>query len=506
MAHRSEPAIKRLSQEERKAAFSTRKKPEVIEKQKLPVRYHVEDHTVEDRPRRFLEAFAAILKHSNYRLALEHYIRVTAKCARCSVACQVYDATGDARDIPCYRSELLLSVYRRHFTVSGKIRARLFGDPGLTDAQIQEMADAYYNCTACRRCTLDCPMGVDHGLITHLARYILSEIGIVPRALVVSVREQLVGASGNTSAVPVPALLDTLEFLTDEMREEKGLTIPFPTDQMGAEYIFFPAVSDYLMEADTLKGIAAVFKATGDSWTIGTQYFDGINYGLFYNDQVLEHVLGKIHAEVSRLKAKKILIGECGHAARSAKVFYPQFFGGKDATPVVSILEYTNQALKQGRIKLDPSVIHEGVTYHDPCNIARSSWIIEQPRDVLKAFCSGYREMQPKGRGNICCGGGGGTVSLDEIQPFRMEVGGRLKAEQIRATGAQYCVAPCANCKKQLRELAQDHKLDVEIVGLHDLLYKAIILPKEEAADKPERQEAAVASSEADAGGSEIAH
>ncbi len=136
-------------------------------------------------------------------------------------------------------------------------------------------------------------------------------------------REQLTGASGNTSAVPVPALLDSLEFLSDEMQEEKGIEIPFPVDREGAEYLFLPAVSDYLMEADTLMGNAAVFRATGDSWTIGTGYFDGINYGLFYNDQMLEHVVAKMCAEAHRLKVQKLLIGECGHASRTAKAFYP---------------------------------------------------------------------------------------------------------------------------------------------------------------------------------------
>ena len=85
--------------------------------------------------------------------------------------------------------------------------------------------------------------------------------------------------------------------------------------------------------------------------------------------------------------------------------------------------------------------------------------------------------MTPNGRMNICCGGGGGTVSIDEIRPYRTAVGGRLKAEQIRKTNANYCVAPCANCKKQLRELMQDQGVACEIVGLHDLIYKAIILP-----------------------------
>ena len=85
--------------------------------------------------------------------------------------------------------------------------------------------------------------------------------------------------------------------------------------------------------------------------------------------------------------------------------------------------------------------------------------------------------MTPNGRENYCCGGGGGTVSVDEIRPYRTKVAGKLKADQIRATGAQYVVAPCANCKKQLREVCEDHGLnDVEVVGLHDLIYKAIVL------------------------------
>ena len=249
----------------------------------------------------------------------------------------------------------------------------------------------------------------------------------------------------------------------------------FPVDQQGAEYLFLPAVSDFLMEAETLMGNAAVFRATGDSWTIGTGYFDGINYGLFYSDQVLEHVVKKIHTEAQRLGARKILIGECGHASRTAKFFYPTFCGGREALPVVNIMEYTYDAWKKGRLKLKGGAIAERVTYHDPCNIARPGWIVEQPRELLKAICSDYLEMTPNRRDNICCGGGGGTVSIDEIQPYRMLVGGRAKADQIRATGAKYCVAPCANCKKQLRELVAEHGVDCQIVGLHDLLYKAIV-------------------------------
>ena len=147
--------------------------------------YQVEPFQTEDRPRRFLEAFSAILKHSNYGPVLDFYTRVSAKCSRCTAACQVYQASGDPRDIPCHRSELLLRVYRRYFTSAGLLKARLNGGFTLTDEYLDEMADAFYRCTACRRCKITCPLGIDHGLITHLARWLLAEIDIIPKALLV---------------------------------------------------------------------------------------------------------------------------------------------------------------------------------------------------------------------------------------------------------------------------------------------------------------------------------
>ena len=84
----------KITEEERQKAFTSMRKPEVNKKQNLEVLYHIEDFDINDRPRRFLEAFAAILKHSNYRMALDHFIRLSAKCSRCATTCQVYQATG----------------------------------------------------------------------------------------------------------------------------------------------------------------------------------------------------------------------------------------------------------------------------------------------------------------------------------------------------------------------------------------------------------------------------
>jgi Fe-S oxidoreductase len=221
-------------------------------------------------------------------------------------------------------------------------------------------------------------------------------------------------------------------------------------------------------------GNAAVMHVTGGSWTIGTKNFDGINYGLFYSDRMMERIVQSEVAELRRLKGKKILVGECGHATRSA--WFVDTFCGDEAPEVVNCLQYAWQQYQAGKIPIDESKkIKERVTYHDPCNIARAGRITEEPRELLKAICEDFVEMTPNRTENYCCGGGGGTVSIDEIRDFRTKLMGKRKADQIRATGAEIVVSPCANCKKQLKEVCEDNGLEsVRVMGLHDLLLKVI--------------------------------
>jgi Fe-S oxidoreductase len=223
-------------------------------------------------------------------------------------------------------------------------------------------------------------------------------------------------------------------------------------------------------------GNAAMLHAIGARWTIGTGNFDGIDYGLFYSDRMWERIIRAQLDEVRRLGGKAMLIGECGHASRAAREGMQSFIPPDERVPVINIIELAHDAFRSGTLKLRPGVIEERTTYHDPCNIARKGWIVEQPREILRHICKDFVEMTPRGTENYCCGGGGGSVSIDEIKDFRMLVGGRVKADQVRATGARHVVTPCANCKKQMGELLEAHGLDCEHTGLHDLLLKAIDL------------------------------
>ena len=53
------------------------------------------------------------------------------------------------------------------------------------------------------------------------------------------------------------------------------------------------------------------------------------------------------------------------------------------------------------------------VAYHDPCNQGRSGSFIEEPRYLLRNSVMDYVDLDPCGRDNWCCGGGGGALTMN---------------------------------------------------------------------------------------------
>jgi len=113
------------------------------------------------------------------------------------------------------------------------------------------------------------------------------------------------------------------------------------------------------------------------------------------------------------------------------------------------------------------------VTYRDPCQLGRNGGIYEERRRLIRQFASDFREMTPNRKRNWCCGGGGGLVARADMAEFRNDIG-RLKAEQIRSTGAIIVAAPCGNCRQQLQSLNEKYQLNVRIAAVSELLLENI--------------------------------
>ena len=141
----------------------------------------------------------------------------------------------------------------------------------------------------------------------------------------------------------------------------------------------------------------------------------------------------------------------------------------------VSITEVHARYIREGRIRLDKTKFTEPVTYHDPCQIARNGGVFDEPRYILDHLTTDFREMSPDPVYNWCCGGGGGLVALgEETLDFRMK-SSRVKADQVKETGATDLVTACENCHTQLSNLNDHYQLGVEVRFLSSMVADALV-------------------------------
>jgi len=108
----------------------------------------------------------------------------------------------------------------------------------------------------------------------------------------------------------------------------------------------------------------------------------------------------------------------------------------------------------------------------------------EEPRELLQLVASDFREMYPNRAENYCCTGGGGAMSMTEYAPRRLK-SAKIKADQLRATGAKIVVTSCHNCVDGLFDLIKHYKLNMQVKLLVNMVSSALIVPERPVATKP---------------------
>jgi Fe-S oxidoreductase len=410
--------------------------------------------------------------------ALRLSMEMCAKCGVCASVCPVYYGDQDKRYHPAERTDLIRRIYKKYCTVTGRLFGELAGAEDFNPKDLDKWRSIFYECTGCRRCASFCPLGIDHSVITRKGRAILDQLGMTPKTMQKVVSISL--STGNTDGASEAAFRAAIAFLEEEMAEEHGVAIKIPVDVVGAEYFYVPPSGDVLVNPEATMGVAKVFHALGmaDRWTMSSKCFDGANYGLFTgNDSDMKAANKRYVEEAQRLGCKVLLMGECGHAHRIMKMIMEKAgWWGQLPFAITNCLQWTADIIRSNRLQFDTSKNQQPVTYHDPCNFGRSCGIVDEPRIILQASCADFREMYPNRAENWCCGGGGGLSAMDDIRDFRMQISGKKKLEQIRETGARYVATACSNCKRQLTQLMESHREDIEVGGVHDMLSRAIII------------------------------
>ncbi len=406
------------------------------------------------------------------------YNEICAKCGTCATVCPVYYGKQDKSLNPPVRSDRIRSLYKKNNTLLGKLSAKLSGNGGFDPAEFDDWIKEFYECTGCRRCATYCPFGIDNSVITRKGRAIIDKLGLTPETMKKVVQISL--ETGNTDGASPEAFKSAIEFLEEEMEDEHGVKIPIPVDVKGVDYFYVPPSGDVLVNPEATMGVAKVFYLLGmaDNWTMSSKCFDGANYGLFTgNDEHMKADNKPYVEEAKNFGVKYMFMGECGHAYRIMKMIMEKGkWWGDLPFEIINCMQWTAEHIKAGKFQFDKSKNPQPVTYHDPCNFGRSCNITDEPRVILEASCQDFREMYPNRGENWCCGGGAGLSAMDDILEFRMNISGKKKLEQVKETGAQYLAAACSNCKRQLTQLMEYHKMDVEVGGVHDMLSRSILI------------------------------
>jgi Fe-S oxidoreductase/CheY-like chemotaxis protein len=400
-------------------------------------------------------------------------------CGMCNESCHyVLTHPDDPRMTPSYKADQLRKLFKRNHDWTGRVFPWWVkaNDTPLTDDHLNKLKDiAFGTCTNCRRCTFNCPMGVDTATLNRIMRGLLSHVGVMPEGVRVVSKDQW--EIGNQMGVLKEDYLDTLEWMSEELEEQLGHGgAAIPVDKKGAKVVYAINPREVKYDPRSIKKAALIFYAAGEDWTMTSEGWDQTNFGLFSGDDQLGGAAGKrVYEQVAKMGAERLVISECGHGYRSTRCEAVNWSGADVdfimESSVMTMLRY----IGEGRIKVDPTKSPERVTFHDSCNNARSCGFFEEPRELLRLVTTDFQEMYPNRTESFCCTGGGGAMSMSEYTPRRLN-SGRLKAEQIAATGAKYVVTSCHNCVDGLNDLIKHYKLDCEVRQLVDLVENALVL------------------------------
>jgi Fe-S oxidoreductase len=398
-------------------------------------------------------------------------------CGLCADACHYALARPDDPTMtPVYKADQIRRIFKRHIDWTGRIAPWwVHARRPVDDADLNRLKNIVFGtCSGCRRCTLNCPMGVDTAALVRFARGLLTEIGIVPEGVFNVSRDEW--ETGNQMAVTEADYLDTLEWMKEDLTSELGVPVDIPVDREGCDFMYSINPREIKFDPRSIAQAAKIFHLAGETWTLPRWGWDQTNFGLFSGDEALGgYVARNLYEAAVRLKAKRIVISECGHGYRSTRWEGYNWAGYDQDLPSESVVVTLKRYLETGRIRVDRSRNPEPVTFHDSCNIARSGDLTEEPRWVLHRACSDVREMHPNRTENFCCTGGGGLLSMAEYRPLRLEAA-KIKAEQLKATGAKFVCTMCHNCVDGLTDVIKHYKLDMKVIQILELVERALVL------------------------------
>ncbi len=450
--------------------------------------------------------------HEGFKVRLERFrsfkifMDICVRCGACADKCHFFIGTGDPKNMPVLRAELLRSVYRNDFTLAGKLLGRVAGARPMTMDVLKELWYYFFQCTECRRCSVFCPYGIDTAEITMMARELFNLIGLNIDWIATPVANCY--RTGNHLGIQPHAFKDMLDFFVDDIEEITGIRVEPNFNKKGADILFITPSGDVFADPGTYTcmGYLLLFhylkEVYGLDVTWSTYASEGGNFGSFTSHEMMKRLNSKMYAEAKRLGVKWILGGECGHMWRVINQYMGTMNGPADfledpvspitgtlfenarSTKMVHISEFTADLIKHGKLNLDPSRNDNLIlTFHDSCNPSRGMGMLDEPRYVIQNVANHFYEMPPNTirEQTFCCGSGSGLNAGEDME-LRM-AGGLPRANAVKYVhqkhGVNMLATICAIDRAALPTLMDYWVPGVGVTGVTEMVANALILPGE---------------------------
>lgn len=395
----------------------------------------------------------------------------TNLCTHCGwgiEACHIFLATNDPAKSPVAKAERIRKVLKKDHDWLSAVFPFWTGAGNLTEEELDDWLNvAFRDCTLCERCVINCPLGVETPQILAAARGVLTSLGKNPEIL--TDLTEMANSGEEDLDLFRDVFKNQIKKLEKQVQEKLNDTEARIPMEEKADMLYVP-----LSGSHTIVPAAIIFNKADASWAMSM--FEASNYGLFLADTAkAKKITQRIINEARKLEVKEVVVSECGHAFGILKWEAPKWFGGELPFKVRSVLEVYDEYLSRGLLTFDPEKATEAVTYHDPCNVGRKGGVFEEPRRVIMAAVKDFREMTPNRVESFCCGGGAGMVACEEWREERLTYG-KVKADQIRATGAKKVITACNNCLHQIQELSEHYELGITVSNVSQQLAESLIV------------------------------
>ncbi len=350
---------------------------------------------------------------------------------------------------------------------------------GIEDEVI--MTPWVWMCSMCEGCISVCPAKADIAGVVGLAREAWPK-DKKPRGITGSCDMALKSSTSSAMGISGEDFSSCVEEMLFEVREEQEgwEHLQAPINKKNAYFFLNQNSREPAMEPDEMVPMWKILHLAGADWTYSTEGWAAENYCMFARDlKGWEHIVRAKAKAVENLGCKVWLNTECAHEMYAFRTGLKRF-NIPHNFEVKSIVQYYAQWIREGKLKVNSEwnrALSIKFTFHDPCQLVRKSFgdpVAEDLRYVVRTVVGekNFIDMTPSRSLNYCCGGGGGYLQSGFTEA-RYKFGAK-KFNQIKATGADYCITACHNCHTQIRDLNEHYKGGYHTIHLWTIICLAL--------------------------------